>query len=45
MVQITKNILKYLINSQIWLNRLMDDHQLSYITKLKDVGPKGKESE
>jgi hypothetical protein len=35
----------YIVNNQIWLNWLMVYHQLSYITKLKNVGPKGKESE
>jgi hypothetical protein len=25
--------LSYFVNSQIWLNQLMDDHHLGYITK------------
>jgi hypothetical protein len=30
----TRNFFR-IFNTQIWLNRLMDDHDLGYITKLK----------
>jgi hypothetical protein len=28
-------LLSYPVRSQIWLNNLMDDHHITYITKLK----------
>jgi hypothetical protein len=32
-INVFKNFLSYFVNSQIWLNQLMDDHHLGYITK------------
>jgi hypothetical protein len=35
-------LLSYPVRSQIWLNNLMDDHHITYITKLKKQKEKKK---